>query len=136
MYKAYVDGSWVAGKIGYGAVILNDANEVVVQYSGPVPEDYAAGTRQVAGELVATGKVVQWCQANGIREVAIFFDYMGIQEWATGAWKAKLPLTQRYRDFMRQCGIKVHFNKVKAHTGDYWNDYADRLAKQGAGVVS
>ncbi|MCE3008632.1 MAG: hypothetical protein LW884_09855 [Bacteroidetes bacterium] len=131
-YRAYVDGSWIAGRIGYGAVILDAQDQVLAQFSGPVPEDYAAGTRQVAGELVATGQVVRWCEQQGIAELHLYFDYLGIQQWATGGWKAKLDLTRRYRAFMQQTPVRLYFHKVKAHSGDYWNEYADQLAKQGA----
>jgi ribonuclease HI len=137
MIHAYVDGSWVAGRTGYGAVVLDDAGAILVQFSGPVPDDYADGTRQVAGELVATGKVVQWALDNQVNSLTLYYDYMGISEWATGAWKAKQPLTQRYRDFMQAARkrLNLHFVKVKAHTGNAWNEYADKLAKRGAGAA-
>ena len=30
--------------------------------------------------------------------------------------------------------VRVHFHKVAAHTGDTYNEMADALAKQGAGI--
>ncbi|MBX3103197.1 MAG: reverse transcriptase-like protein [Bacteroidetes bacterium] len=136
MIHAYVDGSWMAGRTGYGAVVLDGAGKILAQFCGPVPDEYADGTRQVAGELVATGKVVQWALDQGVPELTLYYDYMGIAEWAQGTWKAKQPLTQRYRDFMQKARarLRVHYVKVKAHTGDKWNEYADQLAKKGAGA--
>lgn len=131
-YRAYVDGSWIDGRIGYGAVVLH-GEAPVMEFSGAVPTDYAAGTRQVAGELVAAGKVIAWCKANGIREIEVYHDYIGVAAWPEGTWKANQPLTQRYAKFVRESNVRVHFIKVKAHSGDRWNDYADALAKRGAG---
>lgn len=130
-YKIYVDGSCIGEKVGYGAAVLRDA-ELIRQMKGYVPAADAAGTRQVAGELVAVGRALRWCEQQNIREVEIYYDYKGIECWATGEWKAKQPLTQRYAKFARQCPVVVRWRKVKAHSGNRWNDLVDELAKQGA----
>lgn len=127
----YVDGSWVAGRVGYGLAVLVDET-LVFEACGPIEETDTAGTRQVAGELFATGHALNWCKAQGISEVHVYFDYYGIEKWATGAWKAKQPLTQRYRDFVRGAGLQLYWHKVAAHTGNRWNEHVDQLAKRGA----
>lgn len=132
--KVYVDGSYLNGAVGYGAVALKEA-EVLREFSGPVVAEGAEAARNVTGELVAVGHALKWCQKQGFRRVELYFDYKGIEKWATGAWKAKQPLTQRYKAFMEQlqnAGLQVSFRKVKAHSGDYWNEYVDQLAKAGA----
>jgi ribonuclease HI len=130
-YKAYVDGSYLMGKVGYGAILL-DGDTVVAEFSGDVTHD--TDSRQVTGELVATMQVLQYCQDNGIAQVEIVYDYAGIAAWAKGSWKTNKPLTQRYAAFVRACPVKVKWTKVKSHSGDTWNDRADELAKQGTGV--
>lgn len=127
----YVDGSFIHGKVGYGLVILQNGKPAGEFYGSVDNEEYVA-TRQVAGELFAVGKAVQWCKINNIKEITIFYDYMGIECWVTGKWKAKLPLTQRYAQFVRSSGIRIRWQKVAAHTGNFWNERADELAKQGA----
>ena len=129
--RAYVDGSYVDGKTGYGAIIV-DGRDEVVRFSGIV--DVADGTRQVAGELQATMTVLAWCLDHQIAEIAVYYDYEGIEKWASGEWRAKQALTQAYVSFLRQCPIKIQWSKVESHSGDYWNDVADQLAKQGAHV--
>lgn len=129
--QIYVDGSFIRGKVGYGLVILQN-NTPVGEFFGSVDNEEYVATRQVAGELFAVGKAVQWCKINNIKEMTVFYDYMGIECWVTGKWKAKLPLTQRYAQFVRSSGIKIKWQKVAAHTGNFWNDRADELAKQGA----
>jgi ribonuclease HI len=63
--------------------------------------------------------------------VDIFYDYAGVENWATKRWQAKNEFTQAYAAFVRESGIRVYWHKVKSHSGDYWNDRADELAKQG-----
>lgn len=88
--------------------------------------------RQVTGEIFAVMFGINECLEREIKEIEIYFDYLGIREWVTGAWKAKNTQTQNYRDLMRdvQKEIDVRFIKVKAHSGNYFNDLADRLAKE------
>jgi ribonuclease HI len=31
--------------------------------------------------------------------------------------------------------VQITFEKIKAHSGDKYNDYADKLAKQALGLV-
>lgn len=127
---AYVDGSYIAGKVGFGLAIIQD-DTLIFEDSGSVNNPEYLEARQVAGELMAVGKVVQWCKQHGHHRITIHYDYAGIREWAIGAWKAKQVLTQRYTQFIRTCGLSITWNKIAAHTGDHWNEYVDNLAKQG-----
>lgn len=129
-YEIYVDGSFINGATGYGAVVLK-AGKVVDELSGPVAE--VSDTRQIAGELVAVKEALKWCLEHSVDEVSLYYDYLGIEKWATGRWKTNQPLTVEYAHFMRECPIRIHWNKVDSHTGNRWNDRADLLAKQGAG---
>jgi ribonuclease HI len=130
-YEVYVDGSHIDGATGYGAVVLKNG-KVVDELSGPVDVSDVGGTRQVAGELVAVKEALNWCLSHSVKEVSIYFDYLGIEKWATGQWKANQSLTKEYARFVTSCPIKIRWHKVDSHTGDRWNDRADTLAKQGA----
>jgi ribonuclease HI len=130
-YEIYADGSYLGGVTGYGAVILKEGN-VIAELSGSVPASEVGGTHQVAGELAAVKESLKWCQEHSIDEVAIYYDYLGIEKWATGRYKANQPLTQEYARFVRECGIRIHWHKVAAHTGNRWNECADALAKKGS----
>ena len=133
--QIYVDGSFLDGLIGYGVVILNDG-QVIEELSGSVHEKFSHGARNVAGEIVAVEKAIDWCRENSVQEVSIFYDCKGLEKWALGEWKTNVPLTQRYAAFVRNCGINVHWHKVDSHTGDRWNDRADELAKAGVASAS
>ncbi|XWX05292.1 RNase H family protein [Aggregatilineales bacterium SYSU G02658] len=128
-YRAYVDGSFIDGRVGYGAVILR-GDEVVAELCGEVTA--YRESRQVAGELAAVMRVVDYCKAHGIPQVDLHYDYAGIEMWATGRWKANLPMTQAYQQYMKRSPVNVRFRKVRSHSNDKWNDHADALARQGA----
>jgi ribonuclease HI len=104
----------------------------VAELSGPVEEEGLQGMRQVGGEIHAIYKAMEWCQEHSVEEVEGFYDYAGLEKWATGEWQAKNPATQAYAKFMRECPVSIRWRKVESHTGDRWNDRADQLAKRGA----
>jgi viroplasmin and RNaseH domain-containing protein len=131
-YEIYVDGSYFNGATGFGVVILKDGS-VVDELFGPVVDYSATDTRQVAGELFAVEEALRWCEKNSIKDVAIYYDYLGIEKWATGAWKANQTMTQEYGKAVRASGVRIRWHKVSSHTGNRWNDRADVLAKKGAG---
>ena len=128
-YQAYVDGSYINGSVGYGAVILHQ-NQEIKRFSGSVEHDVEQ--RQVVGELQATMQVLAWCEENNIMDIEIFYDYEGIQKWAAGEWRANTTATQRYQRIVQASPVSVAWKKVKSHSGVRWNDVVDELAKQGA----
>jgi ribonuclease HI len=131
MIEAYVDGSWMDGKVGWGAIIVKD-NKIFKELSGVLTEEEVQGTRQVAGELWAVIEVVKWCIKNKINNIKVYYDYTGIKEWVLGTWKAKKEITQNYRDFIRNANIEISWEKVKSHSGNYFNEKVDLLAKSKA----
>ncbi len=128
----YVDGSFLRDRIGFGVVILRDG-KLVKKINGAVNQAASKEHRQVAGEIKAVEEGIRWCLANGISEVSVWHDYAGLEKWVSGEYRSNIPLTKNYRRFMEDSGLVIHWHKVKSHTGDYWNEYADRLAREGAG---
>jgi len=132
-YKAYVDGSYNRGKIGYGVVILKD-EKIIKKLSGGIQTGDFSNHRQVGGELMAAIKVIQWCEASGVDSITIYYDYIGIREWATGKWKTNKIATKKYKEFVRNCDLEIKWVKVDAHTGDKYNEMADKLAFEGRNI--
>ena len=90
----------------------------------------------MSGELLAAMYVMKYAVDQGIPECSLYYDYMGIEMWATKRWKRNNALTQQYAAFYDSIKnrVRVHFHKVAAHTGDIYNEMADVLAKKGAGI--
>lgn len=130
-YHAYVDGSFIDGHVGYGAVILKEG-EVVTELKGRVESEDAVQSRQVGGEIQAVIEVLKWCETNNINEIAIFYDFLNIEKWATGEYRTNTPMTKVYKEFIDKTNVKVTWVKVESHTGVALNDRADELAKRGA----
>ena len=107
----------------------------VLQGHGDDPE--MASMRNVAGEILGAMAAVKLAVEKGLPELAIYYDYLGIEMWATGGWKRNKTGTIAYYDYMQQVRdkLRVTFIKVKGHSGVEGNEEADRLAKEAVGIT-
>lgn len=130
----YVDGSYRDDIYSYGFVVVNVIDDVAIyEQRGRGNDVEAAKLRNVSGEMKGAMEAMVYCLNNGIKEATICYDYSGIEMWALGLWKRNNVFTKGYYDFYecRKDRIKVHFMKIKGHSGDKWNERADILAKDG-----
>ena len=129
---SYVDGSYEdrLKKYGSGVVILYKNNKITFSIPGNDPSYISM--RNVSGEIIAAQKAMEYALENNVDKLAIYHDYEGIEKWCTGVWKANKEGTKLYRDFYNSISnkLKVEFIKVKAHSGDKYNEEADKLAKE------
>lgn len=135
--KAYIDGSFNAasGTYGAGAVLFLGDAEQPIRLSQPGNNPTYAKSRNVAGEVMAALLVAEACKkVPDLEELTLFYDYAGLECWVSGIWRANTSLSQLYRDFMRGLPFKVTFKKVKAHSGDKYNEEADHLARAACGL--
>lgn len=133
---AYVDGSFSSGKIfGCGCTILKDG-EIIAEISKAYEDEELATMRNVAGEIKASELAMQYALDNGYTSLSIYHDYQGIASWCLGEWKTNKAGTIAYKQFYDDIKdkLKVHFIKVKGHSGDEYNEIADRLAKKALGI--
>ena len=130
--KAWVDGSFSPEEkaFAYG-VILFFRGETHIR-SGRREDEELLSMRNVAGELVAAWRAMQFCMERKIHALELYYDYEGIEKWCTGAWKANKQGTKAYRDYYRRISaeLKVSFHKVRGHSGDKYNELVDKLAKK------
>ena len=130
---AYVDGSFDVkiGRYSFGCILITPEGEII-EHSGSGDNPDSLALRNVTGEMLGAMFAVQWCIKKEYSAVDIRYDYSGIEMWATGKWKAKNELTQKYAAYMQRNGsrLQISFTKIAAHTGDYYNELADKLAKK------
>lgn len=133
---AYVDGSYHIGtkEFSCGAVLFLNGEEL--HFSKKFNDPNLAEMRNVAGEIKGSETILTYCIEHHVPSVTIYHDYEGVAKWATGEWKANKEGTKAYRDFCAKAAEKISFRfvKVKGHSGDRYNDLADRLAKDALGI--
>lgn len=133
---AYVDGSYSAKqkKYAYGCVILQEDETIKLNGSGDKIQ--YVSMRNVAGELLGTIKAIKWAHENKYDSITVHYDYEGIEKWANGYWKTNKQGTKEYLQFIKEYRkyIEINFVKVRAHSGDLYNEVADRLAKKALGI--
>jgi ribonuclease HI len=132
---AYVDGSFnrQKGQYGSGIVLLRE-NKVVETLSITGNDSTYIDSFQIAGEVFGCIEAIKWAHTHEEPQLTIYYDYQGIESWALGDWQANKPISKTYVEQFRalRATIDVRFKKVKAHTGDTYNEMADQLAKAAA----
>lgn len=130
---AYVDGSYDkrTKRAGFGAVLI-DNNEVIKEASEETNIDPEDNLWNVTAEIEGVLFAVNYAIDNGYEKIHVYYDYAGLEKWAKKEWRANKKTTKRYQDTMQELmkQIQVDFIKVAAHTGDFYNERADDLAKQ------
>lgn len=129
---AYVDGSYDKDTklCGYGIVLIVGDN--VSTFSGII-DDSNTEMRNVTGEIVACKLAMSLAsKVSNINKLIINYDYEGLERWANREWEAKKYFTKEYVNCydMYSKQFNIVFNKIKAHSGDKYNDLADKLAKE------
>ena len=133
---AYVDGSFnkKTNAYGYGGFLVNGSVEYILQ--GCASDKERASMRNVAGELDGCMAAIEKAIQLGLPKIEIYYDYQGIESWATHAWRTNNPWTHAYQTFMDKARayIDIVFIKVAGHTGVEGNERADKLAKEAVGL--
>lgn len=134
---AYVDGSFNpdSNEYAYGVVLFYDGGEE--HFAEKFSNEEMATMGNVAGEIEGTKRAMRFCEENSIKSIDIFYDNEGIKKWCTGAWQAKKEGTKEYKKYYNRIknNISINFIKVKAHTGDIYNELANELAKGALGLI-
>jgi ribonuclease HI len=130
--KAYVDGSYEHSLRAYGSgVVILKGEKIQETFSVRGDDKNLVAMRNVAGEIEASKIAMKYCIDNDIKDLILYFDYEGIEKWCSGVWKANKEGTIEYKKYYDSIKNKlnVKFIKVKAHSGNKYNDLADELAK-------
>jgi ribonuclease H-related protein len=139
----YTDGSHLkhknCGYIGYGAYCKHLNKEYCL--SGHVNTEkllnYGITTTHVSNptaEFIGFTEVLRKLHHID-NEINVIFhiDYIGVQKWISGEWKANKDYIRKIKDIcltmLKISRLKVQIKHVPGHTGVYGNEYADKMAK-------
>lgn len=129
---AYVDGSYDKNNrvYGYGVVLLTKDSKITLY--NKENDEKLVEMRNVSGEIRGSMVAMENAIKMGKDTLFLYYDYMGIEKWATGEWKTNKYGTKMYKAYFDSIKDKlnVKFIKVKAHTGNKYNEEADKLAKK------
>lgn len=129
---AYVDGSFNEGssEFSYGAVIFYQGEQT--HFAEKFSDPDLVSMRNVAGEIKGSERAMAFAVENEAKSLTIYHDYEGISKWCTCEWQAKKTGTIAYKRYFESIknDVNVKFIKVKSHSGDEFNDLADKLAKE------
>lgn len=132
---AYVDGSFntETGEYGAGVVFFYNGDTTELSEKGSNPD--AATMRNVSGEVMASMLAMRQAKKIGAKKLTIYHDYQGIASWCTGEWKTKKEGTKIYKQYYTDMlsHLQIGFVKVEGHSGDFYNDRADALAREAIG---
>lgn len=133
---AYVDGSYNSDTRRYGSGVVLFFKGETIELSQFGISSELAKMRNVGGELMAVSMAIKEAVRLNAKRIIIHYDYAGIEQWANGGWQANKVGTREYKKFIERMRklIAIEFSKVKAHSGNEYNDMADRLAKEAIGL--
>ena len=137
----YTDGSYnkkiSRDSTAYSAVIVT--NESLTEYIvdiiyGVVTDPLYVSMWNVGGEIwgVLAGSDYIINQYK-VKDISLYYDYIGLGKWATGEWRTKNPATQSYARYMKNImnDYNLTLNKVPGHSNILLNEVADKYANNG-----
>lgn len=131
-YVAYTDGASekngsASSAGGYGVVIIRpDHSEQQLRNDRAL-----IGVTSNEMELLAVIKALQFIDVEcPTAEIEIRTDSQNVIGWCSMGWKRKAPNLVPYLRTIDELMLKhkVTFTKVKGHSGDHYNNLADRLS--------
>ncbi len=136
MAIAYVDGSYKAKSKEFSCGVVIFYKNKIYEMSKKFNDEDMCSMRNVAGEIKGAESAINFCLSKGISKLKIYYDYEGIARWAKGEWKCNKEGTKNYSEFYKKAKTKIDisFVKVKAHSGNKYNDRADMLAKKALNI--
>lgn len=122
-YDVYTDGSSINYIGGYGFVVLKN-NIIQSLHKGRVP--YKKSTNNIA-ELYAIFKAIETLKDN----MVIYTDSLYAMNVITKVWNnnTNYELINEIQNMIK--GKNIKFNHIKGHSGNKYNELADKLANEG-----
>ncbi len=139
-FKVYTDGACIGnpGPGGYAAVILNSKSEKLKTVTGSAND--STNNRM---ELKAVIEALKILPENSTIELYSDSSYVlkglssWIEAWKKNGWKTSSKKEVANQDLWQELddlasNFNLNYQKVKGHSGDFYNEEVDKLAKKEA----
>jgi len=139
-FKVYTDGACIGnpGPGGYAAVILNSESEKLKKISGSAKD--STNNRM---ELKAVIEALKILPKNSTIDLYSDSSYVlnglssWIESWKKNGWKTSSKKEVANQDLWQEldnlaANFNLNYQKVKGHSGDFYNEEVDKLAKKEA----
>lgn len=139
---AYTDGSYSPSRNRYGSgvvLLLSDGRKYKLSYGGEVMGSDKQKYGSTFGELKAVEIAASHAIDLGCSDLHIHHDLLNVKTYAVAPPKDDSPEeVKKYNERMRlyMKNIPITFEHVKSHSGDVYNQAADREARIGAGITA
>ncbi len=133
--ELWVDGACLQESTGmrFGwAYVIRRGDQELCRHASDHIEPHMAMHRNVAAELQAVRHGLDQCLTQKYSAVTVYFDYNGIEAWATNRWHANTRTTLDYVNYIRTYPLPIAWVKVAAHSGIPMNELVDSLATEAA----
>lgn len=106
--EAVISGSGdkKTGYYTFGSVVIENGRMIQRMTHGGNIKKYAQNYN-ITGEILGTIKTIEYAIEKGYKEICIYYSLEGIDKWATGIWKARLPITKLYRRKIKEYQKKI-----------------------------
>jgi len=132
---AFVDGSFNdKAKLTGGGGVLFYNNKKFLFAVNSKQKDFIA-LRNTSGEILGAVAAIKKAKSLGLRSLTIYHDFSGVNSWANENSNPNKEIPKVYKKFVKNCGLRISFIKVAAHTGIAENELADIIAKYSVGLI-
>ena len=133
---AHIDGSYIKNKnfFSYSVIFTDIHGDLIETMSGT--SNVFIEYKSVAAELYAACMAIQYAIIKEYKEITLHFDCksIGIEQ---NLKHFKSPIIKSYINFINSIKdlIKINYSYNKAHSGHFYNDNADNMAKKVGQLV-
>lgn len=128
----FTDGSYSPKEryYSYGFVLFTKDTQYTMSACDNC-KDYIS-SKNVSGEIFGAIQSINLALKLGITSLTVCHDYIGISAWAEGDWGANSDISKKYVEYLMNLpeDFDLGFSHIKSHSGDTYNNLADKLASQ------
>lgn len=114
----FIEGYATPTNYSYGCLFLSNGKELK-RLSGIGNDCELLKMKKNAGKIMGSIAAIEYANEQKFNSLTIFYNYLGIQGWGTGKWKAGLSHTQYYATTCKQSKTPLQFKHLE-NAGEFF----------------